>query len=185
MQAFAASGVQQRAVVAQRVAGVRRSARPLHVLASAGKGFGDNKQRQQQSPKEGGEEPSTSATATASGGLSSVDVDSALARRRNRGRIEARVQVESATVAQATGAAPQTEIGEFETAVVQALAGFFGILLVEGLVLAGAGFLPESWDSAVQAYLYPSFSPQMALFLAGSSAYGLWKTGKLPGQKQM
>jgi len=26
--------------------------------------------------------------------------------------------------------------------------------------------------------LYPSFSPQMLLFLGMSSAYGLWKTGK-------
>jgi len=59
-------------------------------------------------------------------------------RRRNRRRVEAQVKVESATVAQATGQTPQTEIGEFETNVVQALMGFFGILLVEGLVLAGS-----------------------------------------------
>jgi hypothetical protein len=52
--------------------------------------------------------------------------------------VEAQVKVESAAVAQATGAAPQTQLGEVETAVVQALAGFFGILLVEGLVLAGS-----------------------------------------------
>lgn len=48
------------------------------------------------------------------------------------------MKVESATVAQATGQTPQTELGEFETGVVQMLTGFFGILLVEGLVLAAS-----------------------------------------------
>lgn len=47
------------------------------------------------------------------------------------------------------------------------------------------GFLPEALDAAVRDYLYPSFSPQMGLFLGASSLYGLWKTGKLPGQKQL
>ena len=47
------------------------------------------------------------------------------------------------------------------------------------------GFLPESVDAVVQGYLYPSYSPQMLLFLGLSSGYGLWKTGKLPGQQQM
>lgn len=47
------------------------------------------------------------------------------------------------------------------------------------------GFLPAEADSFIQDYLYPSFSPQMLLFLGMSSAYGLWKTGKLPGQQQM
>ncbi|KAI8468274.1 MAG: hypothetical protein J3K34DRAFT_470985 [Monoraphidium minutum] len=116
---------------------------------------------------------------------SAVDVDAALARRRSRRKIEAQVKVESAAVAQATGALPQTPVGAAETAAVQALGIFFTFILMEGLLLAGSGFLPESWDSFIENVLYPSFSPQMLLFLAGSSAYGLWKTGKLPGQKQM
>ena len=40
------------------------------------------------------------------------------------------------------------------------------------------GFLPTEVDAFVQDVLYPSFSPQMLLFLGMSSAYGLWKTGK-------
>jgi hypothetical protein len=47
------------------------------------------------------------------------------------------------------------------------------------------GFLPTEVDGFIQDVLYPSFSPQMLLFLGMSSAYGLWKTGKLPGQQQM
>jgi hypothetical protein len=60
------------------------------------------------------------------------------ARRRSRRRVEPAVKVESAAVAQATGAAPQTQLGEAETLAVQALGIFFAILLVEGLVLAGS-----------------------------------------------
>jgi hypothetical protein len=40
------------------------------------------------------------------------------------------------------------------------------------------GFLPDEWDPFFRDALYPSFSPQMLLFLGMSSAYGLWKTGK-------
>lgn len=40
------------------------------------------------------------------------------------------------------------------------------------------GFLPVEWDPFFRDVLYPSFSPQMLLFLGMSSAYGLWKTGK-------
>lgn len=47
------------------------------------------------------------------------------------------------------------------------------------------GFLPADVDAFVQDVLYPSYSPQMLLFLGMSSAYGLWKTGKLPGQQQI
>jgi hypothetical protein len=45
--------------------------------------------------------------------------------------------------------------------------------------------LPEEVDAAVTEWLYPSYSPQILLFLGMSSAYGLFKTGKLPGQKQL
>lgn len=130
--------------------------------------------------------PSTSGSgaSTAPAGAD-VDVAAAIERRRSRRRVEAGVKVESAAVAQATGAAPPTKVGEAETTFVRALGAFFALLLAEGLVLAASGFLPEALDAAVEQYLYPSFSPQMLLFLGASSAYGLWKTGKLPGQQQM
>jgi len=45
--------------------------------------------------------------------------------------------------------------------------------------------LPEAADAAVTEWLYPSYSPQILVFLGLSSLYGLFKTGKLPGQKQI
>jgi hypothetical protein len=60
-------------------------------------------------------------------------------RRKNRkGKVEPKVKVESAVVDMATGKTPANPVGEAEGRVLQALAGFFGILLVEGLLLAGA-----------------------------------------------
>jgi len=37
----------------------------------------------------------------------------------------------------------------------------------------------------VATYLYPTYSPQILAFLLLSSLYGLFKTGKLPGQTQL
>jgi hypothetical protein len=60
-------------------------------------------------------------------------------RRKNRkGKLEPKVKVESAVVDMATGKTPTNPVGEAEGRVLQALAGFFGILLVEGLLLSGA-----------------------------------------------
>lgn len=46
------------------------------------------------------------------------------------------------------------------------------------------GFLPEDWDAFVTDSLYPNYSWTVLLFLGASSAYGLYKTGKLPGMTQ-
>lgn len=98
---------------------------------------------------------------------------------------EAKVKVESAAVKLGTGQAPGTAGGAAETLFVQFLGALFVLILVEGLVLAASGFLPEELDAAVSEWLYPSYSPQILLFLGMSSLYGLFKTGKLPGQKQL
>jgi hypothetical protein len=37
------------------------------------------------------------------------------------------------------------------------------------------GFLPEGADAFIQDYVYTAFSPTVGLFLACSSAYGVWK----------
>eukprot|EP00775_Hariotina_reticulata_P011690 gene11690-11834_t len=105
-------------------------------------------------------------------------------RKGRKGKVEAKVKVESAVVDMATGKTPANAAGEAETKVIQVLLGFFGILLTEGLVLAGSGFFEPDIDAWVQDVLYPSYTPQMLLFLGMSSAYGLWKTGKLPFQSQ-
>ncbi|KAH9311249.1 hypothetical protein KI387_026284 [Taxus chinensis] len=54
--------------------------------------------------------------------------------------------------------------------------GALGILiLVEGIVLAASGFLPEEWDNFLVKYLYPAFTPTVAVFFAGTASYGLYK----------
>lgn len=100
---------------------------------------------------------------------------------KRKGRPEAKVQVTSAAVDQVTGKAPSTPQGEKETAYVLGLALLFAIIILEGLVLAGSGFLPEEADAFIQDTLYPSYSPTVLLFLGASSFYGLYKTGKIPG----
>ncbi|XP_041007338.1 protein LOW PSII ACCUMULATION 2, chloroplastic [Juglans microcarpa x Juglans regia] len=53
--------------------------------------------------------------------------------------------------------------------------GLGGIILVEGILLASSGFLPEEWDKLFVKYLYPSFTPTVFLFVAGTVAYGVSK----------
>ncbi len=42
-------------------------------------------------------------------------------------------------------------------------------------ILAMQGFLPESADQFAQDVVYPAFSPTVGVFLALSTAYGIWK----------
>ncbi|XP_030933041.1 protein LOW PSII ACCUMULATION 2, chloroplastic [Quercus lobata] len=53
--------------------------------------------------------------------------------------------------------------------------GLGAIILVEGIALAASGFLPEEWDKFFVKYLYPSFTPTVFLFVAGTVAYGVLK----------
>ncbi|KAK3447320.1 protein LOW PSII ACCUMULATION 2, chloroplastic [Eucalyptus grandis] len=53
--------------------------------------------------------------------------------------------------------------------------GLGGIILVEGIALAASGFLPDEWDKFFVKYLYPSFTPTVGLFVAGTVVYGVQK----------
>lgn len=50
-----------------------------------------------------------------------------------------------------------------------------GVILVEGLALSASGFLPEKWDKFFVKFLYPSFTPTVGLFVAGTVVYGVLK----------
>lgn len=64
---------------------------------------------------------------------------------------------------------------QVETAVVASLAFLFAVILLEGLLLAASGFLPEEWDEFAVNFVYPAFTPSVGVFLAIAASYGLWK----------
>ncbi|KAK7341062.1 hypothetical protein VNO80_23986 [Phaseolus coccineus] len=69
---------------------------------------------------------------------------------------------------------PQEE-GKNESAFLLAMLGFGIVIFVEGIGLAASGFLPEEWDKIFVKYLYPSFTPTVLLFVAGTVSYGVFK----------
>ena len=53
---------------------------------------------------------------------------------------------------------------------------FFLLIFVEGLLVAGAGFLPEDVDQFIVDRVFPTFTPVTGVFLLVSVAYGLFNT---------
>lgn len=92
--------------------------------------------------------------------------------------------VVSATRDSVYGDGPQSSVQQFETNVVGFLGLLFVVILLEGIFLGASGFLSEEADQFAQDVVYPLFSPTLGLFLAGSTAYGLWKTKERPEEKK-
>ncbi|CAL1405173.1 unnamed protein product [Linum trigynum] len=67
------------------------------------------------------------------------------------------------------------EQGKNESAFVLTWLGLGGVILVQGILLSASGFLPEEWDRLFVKYLYPTFTPTVGLFVAGTVAYGVLK----------
>ncbi|GLI67905.1 hypothetical protein VaNZ11_012231 [Volvox africanus] len=151
------------------------------------KGFGaETKAPQKQAPKEEEEEAAASTSSpTLSTDKDALALEALEARiRSRRKKVEAKVAVVAPAVDVATGKAPTSAESEMERAYLAFLSFYFLGVISLGLALAGSGFLPEDVDAWIQDKLYPSYSWIMLGFLGLSSLYGLYKTGKLPGQTQ-
>ncbi|KAI7844289.1 hypothetical protein COHA_002087 [Chlorella ohadii] len=84
---------------------------------------------------------------------------------------------------QVYGGGPQTPVQKAENTVVATLAVLFFVILIEGILVAGSGFMSEEMDAWVAGTVLPAFTPTMGLFLAISTGYGLWKTRAAPEEK--
>ncbi|XP_010276884.1 PREDICTED: protein LOW PSII ACCUMULATION 2, chloroplastic [Nelumbo nucifera] len=73
------------------------------------------------------------------------------------------------------GEAQSQEQRKNESAFLLTWLGLGSLILIEGIVLAASGFLPEEWDKFFVKYLYPSFTPTVFLFVGGTVAYGVLK----------
>ncbi|XP_004309064.1 PREDICTED: protein LOW PSII ACCUMULATION 2, chloroplastic [Fragaria vesca subsp. vesca] len=122
-------------------------------------------------------------SSASSGSNSSV---SSKQKKGGRASIIRRSPVEKPVLFSEVEEAKAKEMGSNESAFVVAWLGLGGVILVEGLALATSGFLPDEWDKLFVKYLYPSFTPTVLLFIAGTTAYGVIKylqNEELKGQK--
>ncbi|KAK4363439.1 hypothetical protein RND71_018680 [Anisodus tanguticus] len=95
--------------------------------------------------------------------------------KRERDSIIRREPIQKPSFATQPDESGSKEFQKNESAFLLAWLGLGGIILVEGILLAASGFLPEAWDNFFVKYLYPSFTPTVFLFVAGTVAYGVLK----------
>eukprot|EP00197_Chlamydomonas_leiostraca_P008782 CAMPEP_0202865738 /NCGR_PEP_ID=MMETSP1391-20130828/6329_1 /ASSEMBLY_ACC=CAM_ASM_000867 /TAXON_ID=1034604 /ORGANISM="Chlamydomonas leiostraca, Strain SAG 11-49" /LENGTH=162 /DNA_ID=CAMNT_0049545615 /DNA_START=120 /DNA_END=609 /DNA_ORIENTATION=+ len=145
------------------------------IFANSNKGFGGVETSNKAEPTASSSNASSSAADE--GALEALE---ARMRSRRNKKVEPKVKVESAVVDAVTGKGPAPPTAQAETTFITGLMFLFGVILLEGLLIAGTGFLPEEWDAFVTDVLYPGYTPTVFSFLMGSTAYGLWKIGKLP-----
>lgn len=128
---------------------------------------------------------STSTSATSSSNKDDDDlwIEQELRRRKkarsggaNKNKSGGGPNVIAPAVSRAKGEAAAQPADGAEAAALQFLGAFFVVLLLEGLALAASGFFPESVDAFITEKVYPSYSPQLGVFLLCSSLYGLWKS---------
>ncbi|XP_042503727.1 protein LPA2-like [Macadamia integrifolia] len=86
-----------------------------------------------------------------------------------------RSPVEKPSFLSQQGESQSEEQNRNESAFLLTWLGLGSLILVEGILLAASGFLPEAWDQFFVKYLYPSFTPTVFLFVGGTVTYGVLK----------
>jgi hypothetical protein len=103
-------------------------------------------------------------------------IESQLTRRRAASAKRRRPLPSVTPAQQTTKQAKEEPASQTEALVLQSLGVAFALILLEGLILAASGFLPEEIDNFIVDYIYPTFSIQVGVVFACSTVYGLWKT---------
>ncbi|WVZ04099.1 hypothetical protein V8G54_024905 [Vigna mungo] len=94
---------------------------------------------------------------------------------RERASVIRRTPLEKPAFASEEQKGKAKEEGKNESAFLLAMLGFGIVIFIEGIGLAASGFLPQQWDQFFVKYLYPSFTPTVLLFVAGTVGYGVLK----------
>ncbi|KAI9081590.1 hypothetical protein K1719_036476 [Acacia pycnantha] len=105
---------------------------------------------------------------------------------RERASIIRRSPVEKPAFVPEIDEAKAKEVRKSESAFLLAWLFFGAVILAEGLFIAASGFLPEELDKFCVNYLYPSFTPTVFVFVAGTVVYGVYKylqNEKIRGQE--
>ncbi|KAK4431611.1 protein LOW PSII ACCUMULATION 2, chloroplastic [Sesamum alatum] len=127
------------------------------------------------SKKPGGSSPASGFGSSAAASTTAPAKKKQPKGRRERASVIRRAPVEKPSFATPEEAARAEELRKNESAFLLTWLGLGAIILFQGIALAASGFLPEAWDNFFVKYLYPSFTPTVFLFVAGTVTYGVLK----------
>ncbi|CAA7014421.1 unnamed protein product [Microthlaspi erraticum] len=158
------------------------SARPNHLhhlFATRNPRFAIKCQNSQIEPETTEDQPGKSSS-------SGIGFGSPAKKGKGKREVLRRPPVEKPVFISEEGAAKADELRRNENAFLLTWLGLGIVILIEGVVLAASGFLPEELDKLFVKYVYPVFTPSVGLFVAGTTAYGVLKyiqNEKLKDQK--
>ncbi|KAL1222216.1 Protein LPA2 [Cardamine amara subsp. amara] len=169
------------------------SARPYHLLTTRNPRFAircEKSQIETETREDPAQSRKSSSSGVGFGSSASSSTSSTWAtpgNKKGKGKREVirRTPVEKPVFISEEGAAKAEEQRRNENAFLLTWLGLGGVILIEGIVLAASGFLPEELDKLFVKYVYPVFTPSVGLFVAGTTAYGVLKyiqNEKMKGQ---